>query len=304
MRRALLAVLLVAAPLAGCAAPRPDADGLRRELETLVAGFEGEVGIYARRLDGSCEVAIRADEAYPTASMIKVPIALALLAKVEAGELDWSKPLVWDGSLARGGEDLTAKFKPGSTISPAELLFLMESVSDNGASVWCQELAGGGAAVNAWLEAHGWHGTRVNSRVEGRADAYREHGWGQTTPREMAEMLVAVRERRAVSPAADELLDRVLGRAYWSDEALCAVPSDVHAISKQGAVNASRSEVLLVSAPSGPYVLCVITRRQKDQSWEAGNAGFKLLRAASAAVWRHMEPGRPHAAPLDGPIWP
>lgn len=305
--RALLLLLVVAACGAGCTAPRgvpPDAAAMRRELEALAAGFEGEVGIYARRLDGSCEVAIRADEAYPTASLVKVPIAMALLAKVEARELDWSKPLVWDGKHARGGEDLTAKFKDGSTISPNELLFLMESVSDNGASVWCQELAGGGAAINAWLDARGWTGTRVNSRVAGREDAYKEHGWGQTTPREMAEMLVAIRERRAVSPAADEHLDRALGRAYWSDEALCAVPADVHAISKQGAVNASRSEVLLVSAPSGPYVLCVITKRQKDQSWEPGNAGFRLLRAASAVVWRHMEPSRPHAAPLDGPRWP
>jgi beta-lactamase class A len=117
-------------------------------------------------------------------------------------------------------------------------------------------------------------------------------------------MLVAIRERRAVSPAADELLDRMLGRAYWDGEALCAVPSDVHAISKQGAVDASRSEVLLVSAPSGPYVLCVITKNQKDQSWEDGNAGFRLLRRASASAWRHMEPTRPHDAPIEGPRWP
>jgi beta-lactamase class A len=237
--------------------------------------------------------------------LVKVPIALALLAKVEAGELDWKAPVAYSKERhSRGGDDLVAKLVDGSKLEPSKLLFLMESVSDNTASVMCQELAGGGAAINAWLGARGWSATRVNSRVAGREAEQKLHGWGQTSPREMAEMLVAIRERRAVSPAADELLDRMLGRAYWDGEALCAIPSDVHAISKQGAVNASRSEVLLVSAPSGPYVLCVITKNQKDMSWEDGNAGFRLLRQASASAWRHMEPTRPHDAPIDGPRWP
>ena len=284
---------------------RVDEAALRAELEALVSGFEGDAGLYLRRLDGSCEVAIRADETFPTASLVKVPIALALLAKFDGGELDWKAPVAYSKERhSRGGDDLVAKLVDGSKLEVSKLLFLMESVSDNTASIMCQELAGGGGAINAWLDARGWKATRVNSRVAGREDDYKLHGWGQTTPREMAEMLVAIRERRAVSPAADEVLDRMLGRSYWDGEALCAIPSDVHAISKQGAVNASRSEALLVSAPSGPYVLCVITKNQKDRSWEDGNAGFRLLRQASASAWRHLEPNRPHDAPLDGPRWP
>jgi beta-lactamase class A len=247
---------------------------------------------------------LRADEVFPTASLIKVPIALGLLQRVQSGELDWKAPVPYDPKYGRGGDDLVAKLTPGAKVEPNKLLFLMESLSDNTASVWCEDLAGGGATINAWMEAHGYRVTRVNSRVAGRESDYKQYGWGQTTPREMAEMLVAIRERRAVSPAADEHLDRMLGRAYWDGEALSSVPSDVHVISKQGAVNASRSEVLLVSAPHGSYVLCVITKNQVDQSWDDSNAGFRLLRAASAIVWQHMEPERPYAAALAGPRWP
>ena len=75
-------------------------------------------------------------------------------------------------------------------------------------------------------------------------------------------------------------------------------------ISKQGAINASRSEVLLVSAPSGPYVLCVITRNQTDQSWGDDNEGFQLLRQLSRLVWNALEPGRPYESSLEGPVWP
>jgi len=293
--------------LVGCQMPqqqRPDPQALERDLQALTADFAGDVGIYLRTLDGACEVALRADEVFPTASLIKVPIALGLLQRVQSGELDWKAPVPYDPKYGRGGDDLVAKLTPGTKVEPNKLLFLMESLSDNTASVWCEDLAGGGATINAWMEAHGYRVTRVNSRVAGRESDYKQYGWGQTTPREMAEMLVAIRERRAVSPAADEHLDRMLGRAYWDGEALSSVPSDVHVISKQGAVNASRSEVLLVSAPHGSYVLCVITKNQVDQSWDDSNAGFRLLRAASAIVWQHMEPERPYAAALAGPRWP
>ena len=293
--------------LVGCQMPqqqRPDPQALERDLRALTADFAGDVGLYVRSLDGTCEVALRADEVFPTASLIKVPIALGLLQRVQSGELDWKAPVPYDPKYGRGGDDLVAKLTPGSKVEPNKLLFLMESLSDNTASVWCEDLAGGGATINAWMEAHGYRITRVNSRVAGRESDYKQYGWGQTTPREMAEMLVAIRERRAVSPAADEHLDRMLGRAYWDGEALSSVPSDVHVISKQGAVNASRSEVLLVSAPHGSYVLCVITKNQVDQSWDDSNAGFRLLRAASAIVWQHMEPERPYAAALAGPRWP
>jgi beta-lactamase class A len=49
---------------------------------------------------------------------------------------------------------------------------------------------------------------------------------------------------------------------------LSQIPPTVQVASKQGAVNQSRSEVVLVNAPSGDYVFCVITKNQQDESWE------------------------------------
>jgi beta-lactamase class A len=147
--------------------------------------------------------------------------------------------------------------------------------------------------VNAWLAANGFDSTRVNSRVPGREADRARMGWGQTTPREMANLLVAIREGRAVSPAASAEMYRHLTRSYWTGEALSQLPPWVQAASKQGAVDRSRSEVVLVNAPSGDYVFAVITRNQRDTTYAATNAGFELLRRVSALLWRHFEPGRP-----------
>ena len=174
-------------------------------------------------------------------------------------------------------------------ISQAKLAWLMISYSDNNASLWCQQLAGTGTAINALMKQYGFDGLRMNSRTPGREDDWKKYGWGQTTPREMAKLMVMIHEGKAVSPAASEEMYRILTTSFWSDEALSQFPPTVQAASKQGAVNKSRSEVLLVNAPSGDYVFCVITKNQKDESWEYGNEGFTLIRDVSRILWSHFE---------------
>ena len=263
---------------------------LEAKLQEALTGFRGEAGVYVRHLPSGRTVTIRADELFPTASMIKVPIMLALFEKFNAGELDYHGSLVYEDSLLYAGEDLLGSFKDGEKVAFSKVAMLMITTSDNTASLWCQSLAGTGVAINAWLEAHGFQQTRVNSRTEGREEARKEFGWGQTTPREMAELVVMMRERRAVSPAASDEMYRALTRIYWNDEALSQIPPYVQAASKQGAVNRSRSEVVLVNAPSGDYVFCVITKNQQDESWEYNNEGYVLLRKVSRLLWQHFEP--------------
>lgn len=288
--KALAAVSAGLVLLASCrsSSAGPDAS-LQAALERRLAAFEGDAGVYVRHLGDGRTAGVRSDEAFPTASMVKVPILIGVFAKLETGELEYKKPLVWEARRKYDDHDLLARFQDGAKVEIAELVTLMSTFSDNTASLWLQELAGGGETINAWLAEKGFDRTRVNSRTAGREEERKQFGWGQTTPREMAELLVAIRERRAVSPAASIEMERVLSRSYWTGEALSPLPPEVHALSKQGAVNRSRSEVLLVDAMHGPYVLCVITKNQRDESWEHDNAGFQLLRDVSRLAWEHFE---------------
>ena len=102
-----------------------------------------------------------------------------------------------------------------------------------------------------------------------------------------------IREQRAVSPAADQEMYRMLTRIYWNGEALSQVPPWVQAAAKQGAVDHSRSEVMLVNAPSGDYVFSVITKGQVDTTYTSANEGYVLLRRVSALLWSTFEPKHP-----------
>jgi len=232
------------------------------KLKKLVKDFQGDVGIYVRHLPTGRTAAIRADDLFPTASMIKVPILVTLFSKIASGELDYTGEKVYADSMLYAGEDILGSFKAGEEIALSKLVLLMITMSDNTASLWCQKLAGTGVEINKFLVANGFDKTRMNSRTPGRKKDWEKYGWGQTSPREMAELLVMIREGKIVSPAASEEMYRVLCNIYWNSEALSQIPPYIQAASKQGAVNQSRSEVVLVNAPSGDYIFCIITNNQ------------------------------------------
>jgi beta-lactamase class A len=263
---------------------------LQEKLSAMVKDFRGDVGIYVRHLPTGRTAAIRADELFPTASMIKVSIMLRLFEKTHEGKLDYHASLVYRDSLLYPGDDILGSFRDSARIPLSQVVMLMLTMSDNTASLWCQALADSGQAINNFLERNGIHNTRVNSRTPGRRADWEKYGWGQTTPRDMCELLTMIRDGRAVSPDASEEMFRVLSRTYWDSEALSQIPPFVHTASKQGAVDESRSEVVLVNAPSGDYVFCVITKNQKDTSWKADNEGYVLLRNISRFLWKYFEP--------------
>ena len=270
--------------------PQPFTDSkLQQQVEELVRGFHGDVGAYIRNLNTGQSASYWADSLFPTASMIKIPIMCGIMERIRKGELTFDSVVTYRDSM-KYDNGLTGSLKDSTKVPIGELIHLMLTLSDNTASVWLERLAGGGIAINSWLEANGFHQTRLNNRTPGRQANREIFGWGQTTPREMAELLALIYEGKAVSTAASERMHRALGRSYWDGESLSQIPSKIHVLSKQGAVNQSKSEVVLVNGPSGPYVFCLITKNQQDTRWVHENEGYIILRRLSSLCLKYFEP--------------
>jgi len=261
------------------------------QLKALADKFNGDVGIYVRHLKSGRTVAINADSIFPTASMIKIPITIGMFDKIEKGEIDYHSELIYKDSLLYAGVDILGSFKSGEKIALGKILMLMITTSDNTASLWCQSLAGTGTTINELLNKNGFRLTRVNSRTPGREANRTTYGWGQTSPREMAELLVKIRAGKVISERASERIYRNLTRIFFDSHALSQIPPYVQVASKQGSVDQSKSEVVLVNAPHGDYVFCVITKDQKDDRWESDNEGYVLIRNISRLLWEEFERG-------------
>lgn len=271
---------------------------LQSKLEEAIKGFNGDIGIYVKSLKNGKTVAINADTVFPTASIVKVSILLGIMDKLERGELTYEQQLVYKDSLLYAGSDILGSFKNDEKVLLKKVIMLMMTTSDNTASLWLQSLAGTGTRINELLDSLGFANTRVNSRTPGREDKRTIYGWGQTSPGDMGRMLEMIYRNQLFTPAACDRIMRSMGRNFWDlNEAISQVPPYIEVFSKNGCVNAVRSEVLLVNAPHNPYIFCIFTKNNKDVSWTRTNEAWTLARKVSALLWDYFEPKDKWVAP-------
>jgi beta-lactamase class A len=257
-----------------------------------IADFKGDIGVYIQHLKKNKMVAINADTVFPTASIVKVPILVGVFDKISRGELKLSQEFIYDTSRVYGGSGLMQFYKDSAKTDLSTMISLMLSYSDNVASIWLQQLSGGGVAINQLMEKLGLTNTKVNSRTEGRQDIWKKYGWGQTTPREMARLFSLIRHGKVIDERYSDKMYRYLKNQYYNERSLAQFPPTVNTISKTGSVNEARGEVVLVNAPGGDIVFCILTKNNKDQSWTRTNEAEVLTRKIAALIWNHYEPQR------------
>lgn len=263
---------------------------LEKRIEKLLDNYGGTIGVYVKNLHNNKTVSIKADSIFPTASMVKIPIMIGVMDKINKGELSYHQELVYDDSLLYAGVDILGSFKQGEKIELSKVMMLMLTMSDNTASLWLQSLAGTGTRINQLIDSLGFPDTKVNSRTPGREDWRSVYGWGQTSPREMAGLMERIYKREIISEAASDRMLRSLNKNYWDAEALSQIPPYAAVFSKNGAVDESRSEVVLVKGKRSAYVFCICTKNNKDTSWNESNEAWQVIRKISALLWDYFEP--------------
>jgi len=280
--------ILLSATIGAATAQKLDKK-LQSLLTEAVKGFNGDAGIYVQELQHNSFAAINADTIFPTASIVKIPILIGIMQKIESGELDYHQTLMYRDSLFYSeGDDLLSGFKDSATIELGKVMMLMITVSDNCASLWLQHLAGTGARINQLMDSLGLASTRVNSRTPGRKGDWTVYGWGQTTPREMTTVMKKIVDGTIFNKSASEKMLRLLGRQYWDEHALSQIPAGVFTADKTGAVDASRNEIMYVNGKH-PYILSIFTKNNADQSWEGNNEAWVLTQKISALLWQYYK---------------
>lgn len=262
---------------------------LQHQIETFLQGFHGDIGVYVHDLKKNRVVAVHADTIFPTASMVKVPIMIGVMDKISKKELDYHQSLTYKDSLLYEGVDILGSFKNNEKIDLSKVMMLMLTTSDNTASLWLQSLAGTGTRINQLMDSLGFPNTKVNSRTAGREEIRKIYGWGQTTPREMATLFEKIAGRQILSDSASDKMLKLLGRNYWDEEGLSVIPAGVFVASKNGAVNASRSEVIYVQGEGVNYVFCICTKNNQDQTWTPTNEAWTLTRKLSSLLWNYYK---------------
>ena len=145
-------------------------EGIRADLAD--AGLRAS--ILVRDIDTGRELAFGADDVTPTASLAKIPLALAVLVRIADGRIDGSHPV----RLPAGDPARTlpgaSRFAHPSTVAVADLVSLALTISDDTAADALLELVGP-QAVDAELARFGITGIAIRHGFADLSDTPLEH---------------------------------------------------------------------------------------------------------------------------------
>ena len=268
-------------------------DGTRAALEERIARHDGTVGLVLYDPETGEGVSIRGDERFPSASVIKVPVLYEAMLRVEEGRLALDDPLVMlDDDRAAGAgvlQHLTAPYE----VNVRDAAFLMTALSDNAATNLLIEKLGARRVTDRMAEL-GLPETRLFRQSFGEpADSFdpegsERWGFGVTTPMEQAKLLAWIHRGEAVSPEATDEMLRMLEEQLYQYGLPRHLPPDVEVAHKTGSIAEARHDCGIVFAEAREYVLCVMTRENRDTGYAFDNEAEVLLGDLSRIVYEEV----------------
>jgi len=151
---------IVAASLAGRPAwsqqPSRPSSGLQRLLDSELARFPAKAGVWVKNLKTGEEAAVHADDAFNSASVIKIPVMVLAFQMADKGELSLQQRVTINAADVRGGSGIFQYNDPGLQPTIRDVLLQMIITSDNTATDIAIGKVGGVERVNTWLSANGY----------------------------------------------------------------------------------------------------------------------------------------------------
>lgn len=259
----------------------PPADALlARGIEEMAAELGGRVGVAARDVRRRRALNLDAEAVFPSASVIKVPILVELMAQAESGTLSLEDRVSLREEDRVDGSGVLSMLHAGLELTLGDLAHLMITISDNTASNMLLDRLGC-ERVNARLRALGLTRTSLERKFydfEARARG-RDN---RAAAGELADLLAAIEERRVVSPAACDRMLAILRRQQFDGRIPKLLPPDTVVANKTGSISGVCHDIGIIYSPAGPLALAVLT--QGVDSAAAAEGGIRHI---ARLVYQH-----------------
>lgn len=223
-----------------------------------VGGANVHVGMAAINLVTGEKINLHADDTFPSASVMKLPILVELERQIAAGNIAWTESLRAEVSAMIAISDNTAANQIADVIHPQ--------------------------SVNETLAKLGLSGTHfANLFNEARSPS--NPGGNQTTPANMAHLLELIATDQIVNPQVSGDIRTLLARNTDRSKLARLLPPDARLQHKSGWYEGVANDVGIVSVDRVPtrWVIAVFTENDPDA--ETGNQIVAVISKAIYDAW-------------------
>ena len=267
------------------------AQTLNQSLASRIEGFDGKVTLYGKNLDTGATIGIAESQPVRTASTIKLPIMAAVFEAVARGKAKWTELLaVTSAEKVSGSGIIGAELSDGVQLPLRDVLHLMIVLSDNSATNMILERLTADS-VNAYLDKIDLKTTRSLRKVRGDGNQLKspsgwsaagklpenqKYGLGVSTPRDMVALLEKLENGELVSHEASQEMLAILKRCQ-DDSGIRRRIGNLKVANKTGSLDALRSDVGIVYAPTGRIALAITVDGMPKIDYTPDNPGSQLI---------------------------
>ena len=253
---------------------------MNSQILTQLRQLPGEIAAYYHDLHTGRSWGWNAEVDFPAASVIKVPIMLAVLQAAQGGQLSLDQKVMVEFRHHVGGAGVLFELHDGVQLTVLDLCRLMIVVSDNVASNLLLDLLPEGALVNLFRQL-GMHRTVLGRRFMEQPRLGHDN---RTTAYDMGLCMAAL--------ARGEILDRthtnqamsILRRQQFREKIPLMLPPELSVAHKTGELDGVRHDVGIIEMPEQSYVLCLLTQRG-GHTWDVDRA---LAELSLSIYHRHL----------------
>jgi beta-lactamase class A len=238
---------------------------LRQRIEQISRAAQGRVGVSATVLETGESVSLNGNQRFPMLSVYKLPIAMAVLAQVDQGNLSLDQKIQIEASDIVQGSQILDENSQGTEYSLVELLKYMVSDSDNTACDVLLKLLGEPKIVTEYLQSLGINNINVaNTEKELEQDSSLQYR-NDATPDAAVILLRALHEGQGLSESSQALLLRLMTETSTGLNRIKGLlPNGTVVAHKTGTsatvngVTAATNDVGLVTLPSGQHLAIAV----------------------------------------------
>jgi beta-lactamase class A len=247
-----------------------------------LADLPGEAGVFACDESGTALMEERADESFPSASVIKLPLVMTLFADASDGRVDLEQRI--DVGARVDGSGVLRLLRDVGPMSLRDLAMLAVIVSDNTATNRLIERVGV-ERVNERMREWGCARSRLMRKMYD-FDAAKRGNENVMTPRETASLLLRLVRGECVARATSDQVVEVLAQCQDRTMLRRYLPYAANVAHKTGTLDESRNDAAIIAGDRA-IVVAAFTRRLRDTSaavsW-LGVLGWCAYRASTDSV--------------------
>lgn len=258
---------------------------LEEELKNLGARYpQIKPSVYVWDYTQSRNAEINANDTYPSASIIKLPILFEMfrlsesLKKSGHKPIDLSSKLLFDDIHKATGSGTLQYYKTGSYYTIDHLAKIMIQESDNSATNMLLDEIGGMEALNAASRKWGLHSTQMTTWLPDLK------GTNTISAKDMATLLYNLDNPKFLNDNSRYAIKQYMSNVHNRTLIQAGLPKEAELLHKTGDIGKMLGDAGIVYAPNGRKYIVVILTERPHNDYSARD----YIQQASKIIYRYI----------------